>query len=687
MGVKPQAPLINGQITEISPNVCVTSLSPNASVIIMRNGTIIGSVDNIDNHGIVWVPFTQGTVLIPGETIIVLQMVNGNLSPEAEATVRSVTTLQPLCFNSPLSTCMQWLILNNMEPGAQVIIRQNLSEIGRRNPAVRSLDYVEVSNHPSAAFSIEAYQQVTTVNGVLTSPSVFSSPIEIEKIPGGGRLPKLEIGGDVHACTDSLDVNNARVTAQLCIENYSGTNKNWWYTILITSGPKFHASGIPHSKKGTMLKIWQQFREECEQISDPLELEVLPQEKPLKPIINAPSGVCLDIGKVFLRNLEQDAFVQFAQWKKNPNGGDPYVQIGLPIIASKTGDDVLILPEFQGITFEPGDRLTAKQIACGEESEYADPVEIHDLNNSGVVGPLVIYEPLYECSQLVSVRGAYPSSSLQAYYSDDDTVGLCDLPVLVDSDNVTLHLSHVLMKQRGIERKVKVKQTGCNADRETEATILDLPHDGLFISVLPEVQKYVRPGANEVLVTNCLPGAKVYILQKSSNTLVANTTSLGDVAIHERVSCNTSNLHLQDGDALFPIQKLCQYESYQNRFVIVATGTMDVTHNYNNWATEPLVIYPQTGGSFTLEVAAEDHDTHENVPIKLLIHRDNMVTDRVYRSSTRQFEIGAEDFFNNLSGMATLHCTVQSEQTSAYTDVKFEVACMFLDSSLHPNNN
>ena len=274
----PSPPLIHGQITEISPSVCVTSLSPNATIIIKEwpSEKDVGHFDNSQNQGMVWVPFDQGTVLIPGLTTLNVRLVvkiidsHGNVteertSPESEPIPIVELNLQPLTFRSPLSTCMQTVILDHMEPGASVTLSQNGVNIGTRPMAVKPLDTIQIS-HPPTTDPIVATQHVTLRGHVLSSDPISNHPLDIEKIPHTTQLPKLEVS-NVRACRDWLDVGNATITAELVVENYDASNtvQNWWCTALITSGPNFHLGNMPYrSEAGSVLRIWQQFRTECE---------------------------------------------------------------------------------------------------------------------------------------------------------------------------------------------------------------------------------------------------------------------------------------------------------------------------------------------------------------------------------------------------------------------------------------
>jgi len=362
--------------------------------------------------------------------------------------------------------------------------------------------------------------------------------------------------------------------------------------------------------------------------------------------------------------------------------------IGDPLIASTTGDEVFNLPpEIMTIPFDPNEGLTLFQTLCNLQSEYADPIPLHNPSQTSPVSYLTIYEPLYECSHCIPIRGAYPSSFLQAFYTDNEDP-LCD-PQPVLSDHVVLKLGNELTKHNHPFRSVKVVQKGCGDQvyRETAREILDHPTADEFQQMIPHVQPIVRPGAKVVHVEKCLPGATVY-LRVTSNAMwhIAPVD-----AVHSTVVFDTSPLQLTDGAQLFAIQKLCQRQSSsEGSPVTVTTGKMHlILPDYDPQVGIPVLLGQHATEVIHLKATATDTDTGDKVPIKLVLSRDlsGTVVEKEYSSGggRGEFEIDMRVFFDeNHWGKVSIGGIARSEQIGAYDEVPFDLEVVYIDGRVHP---
>jgi hypothetical protein len=235
--------------------------------------------------------------------------------------------------------------------------------------------------------------------------------------------------------------------------------------------------------------------------------------------------------------------------------GATELTIELPDIIPLTDPDYPVVLEFwQELCGVPGPTLKVPVIAM--PAAHAPPQ---------------ILEPVYDCTWGLRLRGANPGALVQAF--DVSTMmPLSALTPVPMADFVLMCWFPMLA-----ERKVFVRQQGCNASGDSNgAVVKPLP------AQLPQPDlKTPRPGNTKVQLSKVLPGATVQLV------VSGQPRSPSIVLWDDPAEMPVFGPALSDGDDVLPVQTLCAaYSQHEGRGVVVARGHMKVGHTPNSVTTD-----------------------------------------------------------------------------------------------------
>jgi hypothetical protein len=121
--VKPLAPVVHGPILPSSSSVLVSGALGGADVALFVAGDRVGSTVAGAN-GNVWVGL--GRKLAPGEAVVAVQVIGGEESSPSNNPVTVIDVpipLPPPAFGSPVTECMDHVLLIGLVPGAKVTLK------------------------------------------------------------------------------------------------------------------------------------------------------------------------------------------------------------------------------------------------------------------------------------------------------------------------------------------------------------------------------------------------------------------------------------------------------------------------------------------------------------------------------------------------------------------------------------
>jgi hypothetical protein len=168
----PLPPIVHGPITPITPRVRVSGVLQEAIVTLRVGASDVGQ-DKAQVPGDLWV--TIASSLTVGQLVFAVQSLDGKSSAVSNRPVDVVNPPDPLpspVFGSALSQCMAWLMLDNLVPGATVIVRQGNVTVAKTKADAINNQWISVD--PSAPLSagqpLVAMQEANFAGTTIKSP-------------------------------------------------------------------------------------------------------------------------------------------------------------------------------------------------------------------------------------------------------------------------------------------------------------------------------------------------------------------------------------------------------------------------------------------------------------------------------------------------------------------------------------
>jgi hypothetical protein len=591
----PLPPTVHGPITPVSKSVQVTGILPSSTVKLYANGSPIpgGTATNV-GPGTVWVPVPSP--LQVNQQITATQTYNGTqrinvgtgVESDPSEPVQVINPPVPLpgpVFISPLSTCVEFILLDSLIPGAAVTIAYMGGQTIAQGTAGRQTDSFSITSGITLTpgTQLVASQKVVLGNRTLTSPQ-GKAPLGPSGLqaPSGllDQLPQPQIQQPLLACQTSLKFSNMVPTANVSIQN------DGQYGLWPNVARAYTGNEGPPLKVGT-LTATQQFPR-CpsfrQGVSPPFS--VAPGPPPL-PTVTYP--VCQNVRQLTVSNLMPGSILYIERVVKTDPG--EYIT-GYGAMGVSGSTEPLPLPSGFAFTDPQGPVFVRLEpTLCGFESS-PEWVDVPIVATPGPFPSPEFATQLYACARYVRITNAHPGSQIQVF--SYPAFPRCDAEVAAASEVVLKLWTPLIAGER-----VEIRQEGCNADSNSGLVqVLQLPPQ----IPNPQIQGPVRPSASTVVVTNILPGAQVYL------TVNGQLRSVVDSCLDVKCDLPIGSPALANGDQLMVFQSLCEQTSNpdlpggKGAIGTVTTGNMKLTVS-----SQPSPV--PRGSTATVNVNAKDADT------------------------------------------------------------------------------
>ncbi len=576
----PLPPVVHGPITDITPEARVSGALAGAVVTLLaRQGaarTVLGQA-TAGAPGEVWVKFTGKPVV--GSDVVAVQKVGGDESEPSPQPVLVTETPTPLATPvvvSQLNTCMADVLVDGLTPGATVVAAMGGAQMTKRT-ATRTAQWIGLDpNAPIAQGAVlEVHQEATLAGQAVASAVATSLPIASL---GLELLPPPVIAPPLGACRREIDVALATPGAILRIDNAGMSERT------VAPVASFSALGFP-LQQGAL--VASQTMPRCNLTSKNATYTVDPPSAPPAPV--ATQDVCPQVPCFVASNLVPGATLVVARLV-DPPGGARQIGAGREFGVGATTETIYL--GFKGMeTTDPAGPVSFQvhQKLCG----VAGPsIEIAVRNPGGPAVAPKVREPVYACARALRIENARPGAWIQAF-DGATNLPLCDV-ALAPATELLLKLWFPAMEGR----TVFVRQTGCDADGQSHAVVVQKVPAKLPV---PKIEAPVRPSANAIRLSGVLPGARVFVLVDGAVRAEADCWS-------ETPTIYLSGPALKENQKLFAMQALCdRWSDKEGPGVVVARGKMNVS-------VSPAGAIPR-GVASQIVVQATDADTHAPVAL------------------------------------------------------------------------
>jgi hypothetical protein len=444
---------------------------------------------------------------------------------------------------------MSDLLVDGLIPGAHVE-----TSIGGQSFGTGAVDRTTAwlgidSNKQIAAGAIAEVRQDAVVGGAAHSSSPVQSPpipalqIPTDLLPPPALAPLVE-------CDTHREFQVAIPGARTEITN-QGQSELW-----TNPTGTFAGFGAPALRKGTA--VARQTMPRCKRQGQSVTLPVAAAARPPAPIIN--QDLCPHTLRLTVSGLAPGAILHVQRKVRTDPAGRAWSATPLGDLGVAYPTQTIDIPPSTALTDPNGPVfISLEQERCGG---IGPETLVAVAAAAGPFPPPKIVEPIMECSRGIPIQGAHPSAIVQAI---DDASGhpLSD-PVAATAPDLIVRPWFPLTPGR-----VRVDQTGCNADGRSQAVrVQALPTPW----PAPKIVEPVRPSASWVKVTGVIPGAQLRML-------VNNQLRPGSFDIYSATAIiPVTGAPLADKDRVVVTQSLCdKSSSSEGPGVNVKRGTLKVT--------------------------------------------------------------------------------------------------------------
>jgi len=497
----PLPPLVVGPVFETSTQVYVENLLPRSTFTVYgdKAGTNqIGTGLAGAAPGNMWVPIKPTTPLkFPTGWITAIQKYAGSPSDLSNA-VQVLPVPDPLpvpIFASGLCTCMDWVWIDGLIPGATLTINMQDPATGK----VQTLVTAKVNQSPQwfqlpvVTILTNAVLQAQQTIGKSTSAEAKSYPI-----PYVSALFPPAVAAPVQACQTSLSISNACPGADLTVTNPK--NGSEWFAASPSSSYNLGSIGPFHPGQ---LTAEQHFARCGGQVLPNTQSLTVVRASPGTPVlfytpctnVNMLSVSGLVAGEILTVTIKSTGTVKSPQ----------------TFVQGVSGETVTVmLPGDWYKNATPPVTLELEATLCNVKSgTLSVPVG----QPPGSYNPPTLQTPLYACSTSVRVLGAHPGSVVQVFSIPSGmTVAIprCD-PIVATSNNFPVKLWTPL----AAGERLYVQQSGCGANKSSPQQFLvdSFSEDALPV---PQIVTPLLVDTTPVLVSNIVPGAQVTLFQGSN---------------------------------------------------------------------------------------------------------------------------------------------------------------------------
>lgn len=571
--ISPLAPVVHGPVMTSSSHVLVSNALAGAEVRVLVSGDVVGRAFTASN-GDLWIPLDER--LTAGTSMVAEQEVGGTTSPRSNQPVPVVPVPDPLplpTFASPVSECMNTVLLTGLVPGATVTLRAGNTVLtivaARGTAAYASFDPTPLS------------EGVTLTAGQAcdgrASPTATSPPLA--SVSQREHLSRPQVNEPVTACETVVLVSNLIPAGELEIDDGSGV-QHWPIPAV-----SFWATGARPFQEGELEA--RQTLPGCGGRSDVTRVPVGPATTPPAPVM---MPFCPEVRRVLIGGLKAGA--QLTLWYRE-NGQATEVEIGSVGVGAATAE--VDLPQVVGGQ-GPIMEIVARQTLCGLTSPPSAVLEFNR-PGPGFAPPRQprIRGPLRACMRAVPAEDLFTGVLVHAF-SQRHGVPLSD-PVLLSSPTGRVPTWFPLAG--GDE--VVLRQQGCSAPASSEPEHVQPLPAGL---PAPGVVEPLRPGQQSVTVKGCWPGARLHLLVDWNEVTSTDQAWDGEVTLQLPAA-------LADEQRVWAVQTLCSRTSpREGRAALVTRGRLEVTVAPDSAAG---------GKAMSTTVTAADTDTGQPVT-GLVVH-------------------------------------------------------------------
>ena len=519
-------PVVDGPITQLSKQVYVDSVLPNAVVTVYNDAASTSQVGTITstNPGGIWVPLTEP--LTVGQPITARQLYTGTdpkivslvsgLSDPSNVPVPVEHAPNPLpspVFISGLSMCMDWIWMDGLIPGATLVVTLGGTTTKLVDaPVTQPTQWFQLTPGPLAAKDILV--AVQSASGFTSSPPIPSQPLA----PAPASLPAPVITPPLVACQTSIHFvgmfpSADVVTDQLGIDGFTTVPAGSFWSGLwpLKPGPitSYQYLPCPSAAGGGVQKI-----------TSPTASFTVGPPQPTLPDVSYPP--CVDVTQLTVSNLIPGEILTLERLVTPTAGGTAEVTpLGSQGVSGTTVPTTITvnLPK----NFQPTDpagpvsiRLTT--MLCDVSSGNKDVA----MGNVGGPFQASVQAPLFDCARFVVILGAHPGSLIQVF-SGSTAYPRCNAVVATKPNFVVKLWTELVTGEQ-----IFVRQVGCgvNGTSNPPVPVSKLP----TLIPVPVIVTPVLTDASTVEVTSVIPGAQVFLyiggVIRSSADAVSSSASL-----------------------------------------------------------------------------------------------------------------------------------------------------------------
>ncbi len=537
--VKPLAPIVHGPILTSSLSVLVSGVLGGAEVFLLAGGNRVGSAVASAN-GNLWVSLDRK--LAPGELVAAVQEITGEESAASNNPVAVIDIpipLPPPAYGSPLTECMDHVLLLSLVPGAKVTLKAG-------NTVLTTFDAVGTSSWASFdPTPLAAGQILSAFQSIDAQTSAAAASMPLAAVPQREGLPVPQVAGPLNACDTAVLVSSMIPAGQLELEN-EGTAQFW-----VNIAETYWATGLIPLRPGKLRA--RQRLAGCGGVSNDIDVPVGAAVTPPAPVLQP---FCPDARRVVVTGLKPGGVLTL--WSKVWNQPTE-TEIGSVGIGSSS--EQVDLPDEVGGT---GDimAIVARQTLCGLTSPSGSSLEFARPGSGALPPPTpAIVPPLLDCMRAVPAANLF-NGVLTQVVSDATGQPLSDM-VVVTSPATRIPVWFPLIEGD----KVAIRQIGCSAPSRTAAEkVQPLPSP----LPVPKIVQPVRPGDRLVKIQNCLPGSRLHLMVDGSERASSDQTWSGEAVLQVPAA-------LTENQKLWAVQVMCSRSSnFEGRPVIVSKGRLDI---------------------------------------------------------------------------------------------------------------
>jgi hypothetical protein len=517
----PLPPVVDGPITELSTQVYVDNVLPDAAVTVYNDAAGTSQVGTITskNPGGIWVPLTTklsspqlitARQLYAGPDPKLKSLVSGKSDPSnVPVPVESVPNPLPSpVFISGLSNCMDFILMDALIPGATLVVTLEGTATKLVDaPVTQPTQWFQLT--PMKLTAGQHLSAVQSASGFKSSQPTRSQPLA----SAPNHLPPPVITPPLVACQTSIQFVGMYPSADVVTQQFSPAIDGF-----TTAPSESFWSGLWPLSPG-LLTAYQYLpctsaNGGVQKITSPTAKFTVGPPQPTVPNVTYPP--CVDVRQLTVSNLIPGEILTLERVVTPTGGGTPEVTplgsqgvSGTAIPATITVN----LPK----DFQPTDPAGTVSIRLATMLCDVSSPGYKDVAIGNVGGPFkaTVQAPLYDCARFVRILGAHPGSLIQVF-SGSTSDPRCNAVVATTPDFVIKLWTPLVTGEQ-----IFVRQMGCGANGTSTPPVTVLKLKAL---PAPSIVTPVRPSAPEVQVTGVCPGAQVYLYV--DNVLRSNVDAL-----------------------------------------------------------------------------------------------------------------------------------------------------------------